>query len=243
MSARCFASVVDVTRNGSEGSAKTASSDSSAPAKASPACTRPSAIAVSMPADLMPAVASKLGLIWSFPALNSATCFVNVVKPSPGIAVSGYSVGISQTVWARGVAGYSNSSAPASKLRSRNSSSDPHYTGSIIGPAWQSCLARCADHQTQKAHPASECGKAGAECQRKRRAIVTGEGEAQRRERGTGRLPGQSRGCDDAAGAAAPMRWRARHQGFHVGRLKEAESYPADHHAPADAGDAGRSGD
>jgi hypothetical protein len=28
-----------------------------------------------MPADRMPAAASKLGLIWSFPALASATCF------------------------------------------------------------------------------------------------------------------------------------------------------------------------
>jgi hypothetical protein len=53
-----------------------------------------------MPADLMPALASKLGLISSLPALDSATCFVKAVRPTPGIAFCGYSVGMSQTVWA-----------------------------------------------------------------------------------------------------------------------------------------------
>jgi hypothetical protein len=37
-----------------------------------------------MPADRMPLAPSKLGLIWSLPALNSARCFAKVVTPSPG---------------------------------------------------------------------------------------------------------------------------------------------------------------
>lgn len=41
--------------------------------------------------------ASKLGLICSFPALSSARRFAKVVMPSPGIALCGYSVGMSQT--------------------------------------------------------------------------------------------------------------------------------------------------
>ena len=75
-----------------------------------------------------------------------------------------------------------------------------------------------------------------------RRAVVTAEGKAQRRERGAEGLSGQARGRDDAARAAAAMRRRARHQRLHVGRLKEAESDPADHHAPDDVGDAGIGG-
>lgn len=49
--------------DGSEGRAKIGCSASSAPANTSPACTWPSAIAVSMPADRIPAAAAKLGLI------------------------------------------------------------------------------------------------------------------------------------------------------------------------------------
>jgi len=83
-SASRLASEVDVTRKGSEGRAKIASSASSAPANASPAWTRPSANAVSMPAERIPVAASKLGLICSFPALNSLRRFAKVVMPSPG---------------------------------------------------------------------------------------------------------------------------------------------------------------
>src|SRR6202171_3053184 len=79
-----------------------------------------------MPADRIPPEASKLGLIRSFPALVSATCFAKVVTPSPGMALCGYSVAISQTVWARAAAGCSSGSAPASTRKSSMGFPDPN---------------------------------------------------------------------------------------------------------------------
>src|SRR5882757_1972864 len=232
MSARRFASAIDITKNGNEGKAKIGSSASSEPAKASPACTRPSAIAASMPADLMPGGGIKACLIAIFPALSSVTCLAKAVRPTPGIALAGYSVGISQTVWARIVAACSSRTAPASIPRNR-----------IIPPTSRAlpCPLRPwrRHRQPQEAHYAAERSKSGAERQCKRRAIMFTERKAQRRERRTQGLSGQARGGDNAAGAAAAMRRRARHQCAQIGGLKETESDPAHHHAPDDIGDAG----
>src|SRR5882757_5378173 len=88
-----------------------------------------------MPADRIPPEASKLGLIWSFPALFSATCFAKVVTPSPGMALCGYSVAISQTAWARAAAGSSSRSAPVRVSTRKSSMVSPDPNEPFTWPA------------------------------------------------------------------------------------------------------------
>jgi DHA2 family multidrug resistance protein-like MFS transporter len=87
-----------------------------------------------------------------------------------------------------------------------------------------------------------KCCKACAKRQRNRGSVAGGKGKTQCRQRRANCLSGQARGGDDAAGAAAAIGRRARHDGPDIGRLEEAESHPANHHPPDDVERAGRWG-
>src|SRR5215469_12654259 len=78
-------------------------------------------------------------------------------------------------------------------------------------PVLQSSVAPRFDSQSQKAHHAANSGKSGAERQRHGRAVPPRKAEAQGCERCARGLSDQSRGRNDAAGAAAAARRRAGH--------------------------------
>ncbi len=114
------------------------------------------------------------------------------------------------------------------------------YIKSATSQSLQFALSTLAwrHDQPQKACRRSQRGKARAERQRQRCAVMSGDAEAQSGKRGPGGLSDQPRCRHNAARASGATRWRAGHDCLHVRGLEKTEADAAQRDAPDNVWDA-----